>query len=111
VQCVNNWLIYVALHQSLVQNPIRQNIFWIDVRRNLALLACEFAFPGFNPAIFLYWSKTMTNLKTTETELRHAVIDRLIAASLSDIAPAREATLQRWRTLGAKAEQNDSSIG
>ncbi len=53
----------------------------------------------------------MTNLKTTETELRHAVIDRLIAASLSDIAPAREATLQRWRTLGAKAEQNDSSIG
>ncbi len=53
----------------------------------------------------------MTNLKTTETELRHAVIDRLIAASLSDIAPAREATLQRWRTLGAKAEQTDSSIG
>jgi hypothetical protein len=32
-----------------------------------------------------------------ETELRHAVIDRLIAASLRDGTPAREATLERWR--------------
>lgn len=38
----------------------------------------------------------------TEAELRHAVIDRLIAASLSDGKPAREATLERWRSLAAK---------
>ncbi len=37
---------------------------------------------------------------TTETQLRHAVIDRLIAASLRDGKPAREATLERWRMLG-----------
>ncbi len=40
----------------------------------------------------------MNPLKTTETELRHAVIDRLIAASLRDGTPAREANLDRWRT-------------
>ncbi len=39
---------------------------------------------------------------TLETELRHAVIDRLIAASLRDAAPVREATLQRWRDLDKK---------
>jgi hypothetical protein len=46
-------------------------------------------------------------LKTTalEAELRHAVIDRLIAASLRDTAPVREATLQRWRNLDAKAPE------
>jgi hypothetical protein len=33
-----------------------------------------------------------------ETELRHAVIDRLIAASLRDGTPAREADLERYRT-------------
>jgi hypothetical protein len=38
-----------------------------------------------------------------EAELRNAVIDRLIAASLSDGKPAREATLERWRSMGAKA--------
>ncbi len=38
----------------------------------------------------------------TETELRHAVIDRLIAASLRDVATSREVSLQRWRTIGAK---------
>jgi hypothetical protein len=39
---------------------------------------------------------------TTETQLRHAVIDRMIAASLRDGKPAREATLERWRALGTK---------
>ncbi len=38
----------------------------------------------------------------TEAELRTAVIDRLIAASLSDGKPAREATLERWRSLSTK---------
>ena len=47
----------------------------------------------------------MPNL-TTETQLRHAVIDRLIAASLRDGKPAREATLERWRMLGRKADTN-----
>jgi hypothetical protein len=38
----------------------------------------------------------------TEAELRTAAIDRLIAASLSDGKPAREATLERWRSLSTK---------
>ena len=37
-----------------------------------------------------------------EAELRHAVIDRLIAASLAEGKPAREATLERWRALNTK---------
>ncbi len=45
------------------------------------------------------------NMLKTEAELRHAVIDRLIAASLSEGKPAREATLERWRSLGAKTGQ------
>jgi hypothetical protein len=44
----------------------------------------------------------MPTVQTTETELRHAVIDRLIAASLRDVAPAREADLKSWRTIGTK---------
>lgn len=36
----------------------------------------------------------------TEAELRTSVIDRLIAASLSDGKPALEATLARWRSIG-----------
>jgi hypothetical protein len=46
-----------------------------------------------------------------ETELRHAVIDRLIAASLRDGAPAREATLERWRNAGAAKEASEASKG
>ncbi len=42
------------------------------------------------------------NMLKTEAELRHAVIDRLIAASLSEGKPAREATLERWRALDTK---------
>jgi hypothetical protein len=38
----------------------------------------------------------------TEAELRHAVIDRLIAASLADGKGAREAVLERWRAIGTK---------
>jgi len=44
----------------------------------------------------------MTTAPTTETELRHAVIDRLIAASLRDISPARDADMKSWRNIGAK---------
>jgi hypothetical protein len=33
-----------------------------------------------------------------ETELRHAVIDRLIAASMRDGTPARDASLERYRS-------------
>lgn len=44
----------------------------------------------------------MNTMKSTETELRHAVIDRLIAASLRDGAPAREANLDRWRSMGSE---------
>jgi len=39
----------------------------------------------------------MKSAVAIETELRHAVIDRLIAASLRDGVPAREATLERVR--------------
>nr|WP_295739656.1 hypothetical protein [uncultured Acidocella sp.] len=42
------------------------------------------------------------NMLKTEAELRNAVIDRLIAASLNDGKPAREATLERWRALGTQ---------
>jgi hypothetical protein len=42
------------------------------------------------------------NMLKTEAELRHAVIDRLIAASLRDGKPAREATMENWRALGKK---------
>ncbi|MCB5946080.1 hypothetical protein [Acidocella sp. KAb 2-4] len=43
------------------------------------------------------------NMLKIEAELRHAVIDRLIAASLTDGKPAREATLERWRALGGQS--------
>jgi len=36
----------------------------------------------------------------TEAELRAGVIDRLIAASLREGTPAREASLESWRRLG-----------
>lgn len=51
------------------------------------------------------------NMLKTEAELRHAVIDRLIAASLSEGKPAREATLERWRSLNAKQASNDGTGG
>jgi hypothetical protein len=44
----------------------------------------------------------MTTPVTTETELRHAVIDRLIAASMRDVTPAREAEMKTWRTISTK---------
>jgi hypothetical protein len=50
-----------------------------------------------------------TNMLKTEAELRHAVIDRLIAASLSDGKPAREATLERWRALGSAQTKTEPS--
>ena len=40
-----------------------------------------------------------TETLKTEADLRSAVIDRLIAASLRDGQPEREATLERWRAL------------
>ncbi len=46
---------------------------------------------------------------STETELRHAVIDRLIAASMEN-APHREAALQRWRDLAAPNAQKSEAI-
>ncbi len=57
----------------------------------------------------------MTNTIAREAELRRNVIDRLINASLSDAAPVREATLQRWRSLKAVRSEipnsTDSSAG
>lgn len=38
----------------------------------------------------------------TEAALRHAVIDRLISASLNEGKPSREATIDRWRALNVK---------
>jgi hypothetical protein len=38
----------------------------------------------------------------TESELRRAVIDRLIAASLNEGKRARETTLERWRAIGTR---------
>lgn len=42
-----------------------------------------------------------------EAELRRNVIDRLIAASLDDTAPAREAKIEGWRSL--KTHRNEGS--
>jgi len=54
----------------------------------------------------------MTTPVTTETELRHAVIDRLIAASMRDVTPAREADMKSWRTIDAKlAPVTDGAAG
>jgi hypothetical protein len=47
----------------------------------------------------------LVNALKTEAELRNAVIDRLIAASLRDGKPAREATLARWRAIGARTTE------
>ena len=44
-----------------------------------------------------------TEALKTEAELRSAVVDRLIAASLREGQPEREATLERWRALGTPA--------
>jgi len=51
----------------------------------------------------------LVNALKTEAELRHAVIDRLIAASLRDAKPAREATLALWRTIGARTAEPASN--
>jgi hypothetical protein len=48
----------------------------------------------------------MSASQTIETELRHAVIDRLIAASLRDSTPAREANLIRWRDQSVVRSQS-----
>jgi len=52
----------------------------------------------------------MPAAQSLETELRHAVIDRLIAASLRDGTPAREANLLRWRNDGAKTDSRRLSV-
>jgi hypothetical protein len=56
----------------------------------------------------------MTNLNlpdgSSETQLRHAVIDRLIAASLRDGKPAREATLERWRSMGSPSGATPAAV-
>ncbi len=44
----------------------------------------------------------LMNPMNIEAELRHAVIDRLIAASLRDATPAREASLKTWRSIDVK---------
>lgn len=45
-----------------------------------------------------------TDMLKTEAELRNAVIDRLIAASMND-GKAREASMERWRNLGSQAAE------
>jgi len=51
----------------------------------------------------------MPATESIETELRHAVIDRLIAASLRDGTPAREANLLRWRSTQSAIVSPQSS--
>lgn len=54
----------------------------------------------------------MLDLKPkTEAELRQAVIDRLIAASVNDSKCAREAALARWRALGGALAGSGNSPG
>lgn len=49
-----------------------------------------------------------TTLKT-EAQLRQAVIDRLIAASLNASKPVREATLAGWRAQSQPAPAQETS--
>lgn len=49
-----------------------------------------------------------TTLKT-EAQLRKAVIDRLIAASLNASKPLREATLASWRAQPQPAPAQDAN--
>jgi hypothetical protein len=67
-------------------------------RRNPAFVTADIPYNSAMRARI--WRDVMqTNMLKIEAELRNAVIDRLIAASLTDGQPAREATLQRWRAL------------
>jgi len=50
----------------------------------------------------------MNSAVARETELRHAVIDRLFAASLRDGTPAREASLERVRSAQAASEAKEA---
>ncbi len=50
-----------------------------------------------------------TETLKTEADLRSAVIDRLIAASLREGQPEREATLERWRALAQHAGSGSSA--
>ena len=45
----------------------------------------------------------------TESELRRAKMDRLIAASLSESKKARETNLEQWRALGIRKSQPTNS--
>jgi hypothetical protein len=45
----------------------------------------------------------------TESELRRAKMDRLIAASLSENKRARETNLEQWRAIGIRKTQPASS--
>lgn len=45
------------------------------------------------------------NTLKVEAELRNTVIDRMITAGLSARKPALEATLEQWRTIGARNSQ------
>lgn len=46
----------------------------------------------------------------TEAELRQAVIERLIAASVSNGKTAREAALVRWRELAPQSTTADQKL-
>jgi hypothetical protein len=48
---------------------------------------------------------THVNTLKVEAELRNTVIDRMITAGLSASKPALEATLEQWRTIGARNNQ------
>jgi len=47
----------------------------------------------------------------SEAELRAGVIDRLIAASLREGGPAREAMLENWRRLGTPPHFRSDAAG
>jgi hypothetical protein len=51
------------------------------------------------------------DLSKTEAELRAGAIDRLIAASLREGGPAREASLENWRRLGAPPHFRSDAAG
>lgn len=52
----------------------------------------------------------LSQMPKTEAELRQAVIDRLIAASVSNGKSLREAALTRWRELPVQPAHMESSL-
>ncbi len=82
----------------------------LTIRLIRAFVACQFVTMEYYPKFPNIRRATMpAKMLITEAELRSAVMDRLIAASLTDGKSAREATLERWRSIGTQCADTGKS--